>query len=45
MRVCACGCDDFIIKVPNAAGKRALAVGETIRIGWHLEDCRALDPA
>jgi putative spermidine/putrescine transport system ATP-binding protein len=45
MRVLACGCDDFIIKVPNAAGERALAVGETIRIGWHLEDCRALDAA
>jgi putative spermidine/putrescine transport system ATP-binding protein len=45
MRVRACGCDDFIIKVPNAAGERALAVGETIRIGWHLEDCRALDAA
>jgi putative spermidine/putrescine transport system ATP-binding protein len=45
MRVRACGCDDFIIKVPNAAGERPLTVGETIRIGWRLEDCRALDLA
>src|SRR5690606_41512791 len=42
-RVRACGRDDFIIKVPNAAGGRPLAVGETITIGWQLEDCRALD--
>ena len=41
-RVRACGSDEFIIKVPNAAGLRPLAVGETIRIGWQLEDCRAL---
>ena len=44
-RVRACGRDDFIIKVPNAAGSRPLTVGETITIGWHLEDCRALDVA
>jgi putative spermidine/putrescine transport system ATP-binding protein len=44
-RVRACGSDEFIIKVPNAAGERPLTVGETIRIGWQLEDCRALDPA
>jgi putative spermidine/putrescine transport system ATP-binding protein len=43
MRVRACGSDDFIIKVPNAAGKVHLEVGVTITIGWSVEDCRALD--
>ena len=43
MRVRACGCDDFIIKVPNAAGKVHLEVGAAITIGWSVEDCRALD--
>jgi putative spermidine/putrescine transport system ATP-binding protein len=43
MRVRACGCDDFIIKVPNAAGKVHLEVGAAITIGWSAEDCRALD--
>jgi putative spermidine/putrescine transport system ATP-binding protein len=42
-RVRACGCDEFVIKVPNAAGQIHLEVGAAIRIGWHVEDCRALD--
>jgi putative spermidine/putrescine transport system ATP-binding protein len=42
-RVHACGCDDFIIKVPNAAGRAQLRAGELIKIGWQVEDCRALD--
>jgi putative spermidine/putrescine transport system ATP-binding protein len=42
-RVRACGCDDFIIKVPNAAGRVHLEVGAAITIGWSVEDCRALD--
>ena len=42
-RVRACGCDDFVIKVPNAAGRVQLRAGELIRIGWRVEDCRALD--
>jgi putative spermidine/putrescine transport system ATP-binding protein len=42
-RVRACGCDAFIIKVPNAAGQIHLEVGAAIKIGWHVEDCRALD--
>jgi putative spermidine/putrescine transport system ATP-binding protein len=43
MRVRACGRDDFIIKVPNAAGRVHLEVGAAITIGWSVEDCRALD--
>ena len=42
-RVRACGCDEFIIKVPNAAGQIHLQIGAAIKIGWHVEDCRALD--
>jgi putative spermidine/putrescine transport system ATP-binding protein len=42
-RVRACGSDDFIIKVPNSAGRAQLRAGELIRIGWQVEDCRALD--
>lgn len=42
-RVNICGMDNFIIKVPNAKVHKHLAVGETIKIGWHAEDCRALD--
>jgi putative spermidine/putrescine transport system ATP-binding protein len=43
LRVRACGRDDFVIKVPNAAGRAQLEVGAAIRIGWRIEDCRALD--
>jgi putative spermidine/putrescine transport system ATP-binding protein len=44
-RVRACGCDDFVIKVPNSAGRVHLRAGALIRIGWRIEDCRALDVA
>ena len=42
-RVQVCGHDDFIIKVPNAAGHALLAPGQVTRIGWRAEDCHALD--
>jgi putative spermidine/putrescine transport system ATP-binding protein len=42
-RVRACGREDFVIKVPNSAGRVHLRTGELIRIGWRIEDCRALD--
>ncbi|MEK6205839.1 MAG: TOBE domain-containing protein, partial [Amylibacter sp.] len=35
------GNDDFIVKVPNAAGHTHLAAGETTRVSWAKEDCRA----
>jgi putative spermidine/putrescine transport system ATP-binding protein len=44
-RVRACGREDFVIKVPNSAGRVHLRAGELIRIGWRIEDCRALDVA
>jgi putative spermidine/putrescine transport system ATP-binding protein len=42
-RVRICGHDDFVIKVPNAGGDSGLKEGEVIPVGWHAQDCRALD--
>lgn len=44
MRIAVCGHDDFVVKVPNTHGHKVAAEGETVRIGWVTEDCRALDP-
>jgi putative spermidine/putrescine transport system ATP-binding protein len=44
-RVSLLGHDDFIIKVPNAAGHAHLRPGEAVKVGWQIEDCRALDPS
>ena len=38
-----CGHDDFIVKIPNSAAHPQLRTGDTVRIGWNAEDCRALD--
>ena len=42
-RLDLCGNDQFIVKVPNAAHHSHLAEGESVSVGWHSEDCRALD--
>ncbi|MXU65659.1 ABC transporter ATP-binding protein [Oceanomicrobium pacificus] len=42
-RMSVAGNDEFVVKVPNAAGHRHLKVGETTDVSWHTEDCRALD--
>ncbi len=42
-RVNVCGHDDFIVKVPNSSGNINLTPGETVKVGWMAEDCRALD--
>jgi putative spermidine/putrescine transport system ATP-binding protein len=42
-RVRVCGDDNFIVKVPNAAGHVHIVPGDTVSVGWHAEDCRALD--
>ncbi len=39
------GNEEFIVKVPNAAGHRQLNVGEITQVYWQTEDCRALDAA
>ncbi len=42
-RVNVCGHDDFIVKVPNSSDHAALKEGETVKVGWMTDDCRALD--
>jgi len=42
-RVNVCGHDDFIVKVPNSTVHAQLKPGDRIRVGWHVEDARALD--
>jgi len=44
-RVAVCGTDEFIVKIPNAHAHARIAEGETVTVGWALEDCRALDAA
>ena len=38
-----CGQDEFIVKVPNSATHKQLVEGESVNVGWQVEDCRALD--
>lgn len=42
-RFTVCGHDDFIVKIPNSTEHAHLKQGETVKIGWDAEDCRALD--
>ena len=43
-RLHVAGQDDFVMKYRNTLGQVKLSSGQTIRIGWHPEDARALDP-
>jgi putative spermidine/putrescine transport system ATP-binding protein len=36
--------DDFVVKVASSADPKRLAVGQQVRVGWRVADCRALDP-
>jgi putative spermidine/putrescine transport system ATP-binding protein len=38
-----CGQDEFIVKVPNSSHHTQLKEGESVKVGWQIEDCRALD--
>ena len=42
-RVNVCGHDDFIVKIPNASGHASLAEKAPVKVGWEMDDCRALD--
>ncbi|TDJ71769.1 MAG: ABC transporter ATP-binding protein [Proteobacteria bacterium] len=42
-RMSICGQDEFVVKVPNSAAHAQLRKGETVKVGWKTEDCRALD--
>ena len=43
-RMNVAGNREFIVKVPNKSGHALLREGETAKIGWATQDCRALDP-
>ena len=38
------GSDDFVMKMRNTLGQTKLTPGEKIKVGWHPQDARALDP-
>ena len=42
-RVNVCGHDDFIVKVPNISDHASLIEGNPVKVGWTIDDCRALD--
>ncbi len=42
VRLMTLGREDFVVKVPNAAGQEAIEPGSAVEIGWRVEDCRAL---
>ena len=42
-RLSLCGQDEFIVKVPNSATHSQLSEGEAVKVGWEINDCRALD--
>jgi putative spermidine/putrescine transport system ATP-binding protein len=42
-RMSVAGNDDFVVKIPNNAGHATLSEGTNCKIGWEIEDCRALD--
>ena len=43
-RLRVAGMDGFVMKARNTIGQTRLEPGQTIRIGWHPQDARALDP-
>ena len=42
-RMNVCGHDAFIVKIPNSTTHAQLREGATVKVGWTMEDCRALD--
>ncbi|MFZ5710822.1 MAG: ABC transporter ATP-binding protein [Pseudomonadota bacterium] len=38
------GSEEFVMKMRNTLGQTRLRPGETIKVGWHPQDARALDP-
>ena len=43
VRLNLCGNDQFTVKVPRNEVGEHISIGEKVRIGWNMEDCRALD--
>jgi putative spermidine/putrescine transport system ATP-binding protein len=44
-RLRVAGSDEFVMKCRNTQGQVRLSPGERVRIGWHPQDARALNPA
>ena len=38
------GSDNFVMKMRNTLGQTKLSPGQKIKVGWHPQDARALDP-
>src|SRR3990167_657211 len=38
------GSADFVMKMRNTLGQTRLVQGQKIKVGWHPQDARALDP-
>ena len=43
-RMKVAGTEDFVMKSRNTLGQTKLRAGERVKIGWHPQDARALDP-
>jgi putative spermidine/putrescine transport system ATP-binding protein len=43
-RLRVAGSEDFVMKSRNAQGEAPLQPGQKIKVGWHPNDARALDP-
>jgi putative spermidine/putrescine transport system ATP-binding protein len=43
-RLRVAGSDNFVMKSKNAQGEQPLTPGQKIKVGWHPQDARALDP-
>jgi putative spermidine/putrescine transport system ATP-binding protein len=43
-RLRVAGSDNFVMKSKNAQGEQPLTPGQKIKVGWHSQDARALDP-
>ncbi|GJL82722.1 MAG: polyamine-transporting ATPase [marine bacterium B5-7] len=35
--------EDFVVKIPNSQEHSQLSKGQTVKVGWSSDDCRALD--
>ena len=43
-RLRVAGSTEFVMKMRNTLGQTRLGPGQTIKVGWHPQDARALDP-
>lgn len=42
-RMNLCGDEQFVVKIPNSTDHKDFQVGDVVKVGWKVEDCRALD--